>query len=275
MRPLTVTVLPTRPLWLAVHEVAEVVADLSVRQQAPVIEHPGDVAVDLDRLALLDDQRAVEAAPDLLEAALMRVVPVGAGIGDVELVDEGLTRCDRLLRQMRHAVHGVRHAHAVPVDGRLLLELVLDRDADVLALAHPDLRARNRAVVGPDGGLRIRGADEVRSPGTGDEVIAWRSRRPTRPCRERCSDGSTTARGQKRPAGKRKDSRSSALEELTLGWRRLCQQRRSRAKSAAASGHVDAEPPASAGAQALAKGEDLGRTVIGAVGAPAEEQMDG
>ena len=93
-----------------IHEVAEVVADLGVRQQAPVVEHPGHVAVDLDRLPLLDDQRPVQAAPDLLEAALMRVVPVGAGVGDVELVDEGLAGRDRLLRQMRHAVHGVRHA---------------------------------------------------------------------------------------------------------------------------------------------------------------------
>ena len=75
-----------------VMQVAEVVADLGVRQQTPVVEHPGHVAVDLDRLALLDDQRPVEAAADLLEAALVRVVPVGAGVGDVELVDEGLAR---------------------------------------------------------------------------------------------------------------------------------------------------------------------------------------
>ena len=32
-----------------IHEVAEVVADLGVRQQTPVVEDPGDVAIDLDR----------------------------------------------------------------------------------------------------------------------------------------------------------------------------------------------------------------------------------
>ena len=161
----------------AVHEVAEVVADLGVRQQAPVVEHPGDVAVDLDRLPLLDDQRAVEAAPDLLEAALVRVVPVGAGVGDVELVDEGLARCDRRLGQMRHAVHGVRHAQAVPVDGGLLGEPVLDGDLDALALAQPDLRARDHAVVGPDRGLGIGRADEVRAPRTARPGDSWRSSR--------------------------------------------------------------------------------------------------
>jgi hypothetical protein len=93
----------------AVHEAAEVVADLGVWQQTPVVQHPRDVPVDLDRLALLDDQRPIQAAPDLLEAALVRVVPVSPGVGDVELVDEGLARRDRTLGQVRHAVHGVRH----------------------------------------------------------------------------------------------------------------------------------------------------------------------
>ena len=181
MRPLTVTVLPTRPLWLAVHEVAEVVADLGVRQQSPVVEHPGHVAIDLDRLPLLDDQRPVEAAADLLETALMRVVPVGAGVGDVELVDEGLARRDRPLGQMRHAVHRVRHAQAVPMDGRLLRELVLDRDAETLALSYPDLRARNRTVVGPDGGLGVRARRRGASAPDGRPDESLRSGQPSAP----------------------------------------------------------------------------------------------
>ena len=166
-----------------IHGVAEVVADLGVRQQAPVVEDPGHVAVDLDRLPLLDDQRAVQAPPDLLEAALMRVVPVGAGIGDVELVDEGLAGRDRRLGQVRHAVHGVRHPHAVPMDGRLLLELVLDGDAQTLALPNPDLRARDRAVVGPDGGLGYERADEVRPPRTGDQTKVCDRAGPSAPRR--------------------------------------------------------------------------------------------
>src|SRR3546814_15982379 len=98
----------------------EVVADRGVLQEAPVVENPGDSAIDSDRFGLLDDQRAVKAAADLLEAPLVRVVPEGAGIGHGELVEEGLARRDRFLGQVWHAVHRVRHAHAVPMTGRLL-----------------------------------------------------------------------------------------------------------------------------------------------------------
>jgi hypothetical protein len=43
---------------------------------------------------------------------------------------------DRLLSEVRYAVHGVRHAQAVPVHRRILVELVLDGDAQPVALAH-------------------------------------------------------------------------------------------------------------------------------------------
>jgi hypothetical protein len=59
-----------------------------------------------------------------------------------------------------------------------------------------------------------------------------------------------------------------ALEDLTLGWRRPCRQRRGRPRQA----DVLTPIPASAGDQASAKGERFGRTVIGTVRAPAEEQ---
>src|SRR3546814_2230420 len=82
-----------------VHHVVEIVADRCIRPQPPVIQHPGHVAVDLDRRALLDNQGAVETAADLLVAALVRVVPVGSGIGQVEFIREGLADADRLLRR--------------------------------------------------------------------------------------------------------------------------------------------------------------------------------
>src|SRR3546814_13649038 len=44
-----------------VHHVAEVIADLGVGQQAPVVQHPGDVAVDPDRLALTVTQHTGRA----------------------------------------------------------------------------------------------------------------------------------------------------------------------------------------------------------------------
>src|SRR5687767_4303032 len=63
-----------------IHHVAEVIDDGDVLVQAPVAQHPGDVAVDLDRLAFLDDERPGQAATDLLVAAHVRVVPEGAGV---------------------------------------------------------------------------------------------------------------------------------------------------------------------------------------------------
>src|SRR3546814_11419516 len=92
--------------------IAEVVDDLGVLPKTPVAEHPDDVAVHRNRLALIDDQRTVEAAPGLLEAALVRVIPVSPGIGHLELVDEGFARRDRRLGQARHTVHRIRNAHA-------------------------------------------------------------------------------------------------------------------------------------------------------------------
>src|SRR3546814_20640769 len=84
------------------------------------------VAVDRDRFAFFDDQRAIEATPNLLETTLVRVVPVGAGVRHVELIEECLARGDWLLGPVRHAVHGIRHAHATPMHGGLLFEQTLD-----------------------------------------------------------------------------------------------------------------------------------------------------
>src|SRR3546814_3307691 len=104
--------------------IAEIVADGGIIAQAPVAENPDDLAVHTDRLALFDDQRTVQAAADLLEAALVRVVPICASIRQVEGIGEGLARSDRLLRQVRDAVHGIRQSDAVPVHGCLLVETV-------------------------------------------------------------------------------------------------------------------------------------------------------
>src|SRR3546814_1836784 len=54
--------------------VAEILTYLGRAGEAPVVEHPGEVPVDAGRFRLLDDERPIEAAADLLEAALVGVV---------------------------------------------------------------------------------------------------------------------------------------------------------------------------------------------------------
>ena len=76
------------PIVVDVVPVAEILADFTRFGQPPVAEHPGHVAVDADRFRLLDDQRAIKPAADLLETALVRVIPEGAGVDRVEFVDE-------------------------------------------------------------------------------------------------------------------------------------------------------------------------------------------
>jgi hypothetical protein len=139
-----------------IHHIAEIALDLGGFAEPPVVQYPGQIAVHGDRLGLFDDQGAVEASPDLLGTALVGVVPVRAGVWDGELVDEAPARGDRLLGEMGHPVHGVGDAQAVPVDGGLFGETVLDHHSQGLALADPKLRARNGTVEGPDGGLGVR-----------------------------------------------------------------------------------------------------------------------
>src|SRR5215471_21408451 len=85
-RPLIVTVLPIRPRNAHFHAVSKAASDRSVVVQTEIAEDPDDVAIDRQGLRLLDDQCAHQAAPDLLGAVRMRVVPEGAGIGRRELV---------------------------------------------------------------------------------------------------------------------------------------------------------------------------------------------
>ena len=59
---------------------------------------------------VFDDERAVEAAADLRRRIGVRVIPVGAGVLELELVTELAAACDRWLRVARGAVHVVRHA---------------------------------------------------------------------------------------------------------------------------------------------------------------------
>src|SRR3546814_3714833 len=76
---------------------------------------------------------------------------------------------DRVLGQVRHAVHGVVDADAVPVDGGRLRQLVLEVHEDLLALARADRRPGRDAVVEPGARRRLAGWQKLRLAGPGGE----------------------------------------------------------------------------------------------------------
>ena len=145
------------------------------------IKDQREVAVDLGRLRLIDDQQAVQRA--VLRCADRRAVPERPGVGRREAVIEARARGDRLLGQ-RCPVHRVRHAHAVPVDRGLGRQLVDEADLEFLAALDAQHRPRNRAVIAgvarPDRaetvGLRPRRDAEQRQrggeAGAGDDGAA-------------------------------------------------------------------------------------------------------
>ena len=98
---------------------------------------------------VVDDERAVEAAADLRRRVRVRVIPVRAGVAQLELVAELAAGLDRRLRDAGRAVHLVRHAQAVPVDRRRLGQRVLEVDDDAIAELGAHHRARHGAVIGP------------------------------------------------------------------------------------------------------------------------------
>ena len=110
-----------------------------------VVADPDDVlgravelVVALRRVLRLDDERAQQAAPDLVGGVVVRVVHVRAArLGD-ELVGEAAARRDRVLGDVRHAVHRVRQALPVEVDPGRLGHAVGERRADLVALGHVD-----------------------------------------------------------------------------------------------------------------------------------------
>src|SRR3546814_9484603 len=98
-------------------------------KEGPVGQDDHMLAVGGDRIGInrIDDDRAVMA--DLLLEPRMAVIPVGAVLDDWELVGEGGPWLDAREADAGHAVHVERQDEAVPVDGRVLIERVLDVDA--------------------------------------------------------------------------------------------------------------------------------------------------
>ncbi len=98
----------------------------------------------------------------------MAVVPVGAGLADLETVGEGLAGLDAVEIHHGNAVHARRHQDAVPMDGGLLLEAVDDVDRHLLAFLPAQGRARDLAVDGEDA---ARLALDLHIGAVDDEVV--------------------------------------------------------------------------------------------------------
>ena len=97
----------------------------------------------------------------------MRVIPEGAGIGRDEIVDEGAAGLDRMLGHVRHAIHGIVDADAVPVNGRRLRQAVQQLGLEPLSLTHAQHRPRHGAVEAPDAGDLHTGWMQVGLAGSG------------------------------------------------------------------------------------------------------------
>ncbi|MCY1176995.1 hypothetical protein D9M73_172830 [compost metagenome] len=123
------------------------------------------------RLALFDDQRPNQPPAQLFAAADVRVVPVTTGIRHAKFVVEVLTRHDRQLRDIRHAVHFQRQTNAVPVDGGRYRQVVDEAHPQPVALAHTQFLARRRTTESPGRGHMARYQFHVQGGGNQFVVV--------------------------------------------------------------------------------------------------------
>ena len=93
-----------------------------------VVEREGQFPVDgrpVRRIGGLDDDRAVQA--HLLREVFthVRVVPIEAGVGELDLAAVRAAHRDRFLRLVRYTVIAVLQPQAVPVHGRFDIAAVV------------------------------------------------------------------------------------------------------------------------------------------------------
>ena len=105
--------------------------------EKPIVQDQNLVAIHIESLGLLDDQRAVKSASDLLNRPIVRVIPIGPGIGCDEVVIEAFARFDGGLGQPCDAVHRVVDPDAVPVDRACLRQFVQEPSLNPCALRDP------------------------------------------------------------------------------------------------------------------------------------------
>ena len=121
-----------------------------VRQHGVLLQVDEEVllAVRAVGCAGMHDEGA-EHAGELLHGHV-RVVEEGAFLVDDEVVRKALAGADRLLADAGHAVVADGIFEAVPVHGGRLGQLVLEDDADLVALRDLDGGAGRGAVIAPD-----------------------------------------------------------------------------------------------------------------------------
>ena len=93
-------------------EIVEIVerGECAVLVEPDIIENERQVLIDIRRIGFVDDQGAVQSALDLLHALGVAVIPIGARIGQGEIIGEHLAGPDGRLRQARHTIHRVVQA---------------------------------------------------------------------------------------------------------------------------------------------------------------------
>ena len=77
----------------------------------------------------------------------MAVEPVGAVLHDGKAVGESFTRRDTRITDPRYTVLLIRQDQAVPVDRRVLGQVVCHVDRDIFTFLEPQNRTRRCAVV--------------------------------------------------------------------------------------------------------------------------------
>ncbi len=113
---LSVTNAPMRPAPAASAAELEILDDRAFIVEAPIGDDRQHVAIDLRRIGLIDDERAVKAAAQLLRAERQDARPVTKkpAVWRREAVVEAFAGRDRLLRQAADAVHRIDDANARP-----------------------------------------------------------------------------------------------------------------------------------------------------------------
>ena len=159
----------------------EIVRDLRCVVQTPIVDEQDFVEIDLRPAGrFINDECAIEPSGHLLPSAIVRVVPVGAGIRHGEIVEKIIARLDGHLRQAGDAVHAVGDPDPVPVHARGLGQVVDKAPRHPRALGHADCRPGNRAAKCPDVCLRILRRREAGASLGSDEVCSGIGQSDTR-----------------------------------------------------------------------------------------------
>ena len=115
------------------------------------VEQEHKIAIDAVQTGILRvrDPKAHHAHGHLRHFIGVRVIHERAGTRCNELIDESLARPDRRLVQPGNAIHAIGQALAMPVNTRMLGQVVGDEEAHLVAFDDFDRWSRRLAVVAP------------------------------------------------------------------------------------------------------------------------------